>query len=466
LETFLMAARTSASIGVGVTITLLAVACLTLFILMIVFLSKYQATNSQLVEQMQGTEIFVRTSERQRDDIGRLRDAAQRQNKSVLGYLNDSWQDAAHRVAGARTLSPDQLTSRLDAVEGAASSNLLAVIRGLQTDMNDLRSQLQQAEADRLTALEDRANEAARVKQLQEQHQRTIATLNNDIDRYRSDVESFRGQVDDAKRFMDGEVERIRDRSLGTESSLNDRIRRLESENLQLVDRLSKLQTEKTDSLLKPTSEAALVDGSIIGLNQAGGSVTIDRGRRDKIILGMTFAVYSDATGIRPHAETGEYPPGKAMLEVTHVGETSSTARIISETRGNPVVRGDVIANAIYDPNKVYTFLVFGNFDANGDGHSTPGEASDIRAMIEAWGGRVVDELSGDVDFLILGQRPVLPPRPGVGSPWPVVEEFMRLDSIAQRYDRLWEQAVSTSLPVLNENRLYTLIGRTAVRRQ
>jgi hypothetical protein len=27
------------------------------------------------------------------------------------------------------------------------------------------------------------------------------------------------------------------------------------------------------------------------------------------------------------------------------------------------VVRGDVIANAVYDPKKVYTFLIRGNFD-------------------------------------------------------------------------------------------------------
>jgi hypothetical protein len=461
-----MAARTSASIGVGVTITLLAVACLTLFILMIVFLSKYQATNGLLAEHTQETEVFIRTGERQRDDIRRVREMAQRQNQSVVGFMHDSWQNAMHRVTGARADTPDQFVTKLDRVEGAGASNLMAVIRTLESDMANLRTQLEQAENDRRTALADRANEAARVRTIQEQHQRTIATLNTDIDQYRSEVEGYRDQVNEAKQSMDRRVEENRDRSAGTETALNERIRRLESDNLQLVDRLSKLQTEKTDSLLKPTSEAALVDGGIIGLNPAGGAVTIDRGRRDKIILGMTFAVYSDATAIRPHPETGEYPGGKATIEVTHVGETSSTARVISETRGNPIVRGDVIANAIYDPSKVYTFLVYGNFDANNDGQATPAEAADIRAMIESWGGRVTDELSGDVDFLILGQRPILPPRPGVGSPWPVVEEFMRLDSIAQRYDRLWEQAISTSLPVLNENRLYTLIGRTPARQQ
>jgi hypothetical protein len=441
-------------------------ACLTLFILMIVFLSKYQATNRLLTEHTQETEGFIRTGERQRDEIRQIRTIAERQNKSVVGYMHESWQNAMQRVTGSRADNFDQFASKLDRVEGAGAGNLLTIIRNRESELGNLNAQLEQAERDRRTALADRANEAARVKTISEQHQRTVAALNDEVSRYRGEVETYRDNVEEAKRFMDAEVERLRDRAASTEQALNQRISQLERDNLQLVDRLSKLQTEKSRDLVKPTAEHSLVDGAIIGLNQASGTVTIDRGRRDKVILGMTFAVYSDPTAIRPDPQTGEYPAGKATVEITHVGETSSTARIISETRGNPVVRGDVVANAIYDPNKVYTFLVYGNFDANNDGHATPGEASDIRAMIQAWGGRAVDELTGDVDFLILGQRPVVPPRPGVGSPIEVVQEWIRLNSNAERYDALWDQAVSTSLPVLNENRFYTLIGRTPARRQ
>jgi redox-sensitive bicupin YhaK (pirin superfamily) len=119
-----------------------------------------------------------------------------------------------------------------------------------------------------------------------------------------------------------------------------------------------------------------------------------------------------------------------------------------------------VIANALYDPRKVYTFLVYGNFDVNGDGRATAAEADQIRALIEGWGGKVVSDLSGNVDFLVLGQRPQVPPKPGAGQPIAVVQEFIRLDQAAQRYDTLFQQASATSIPVLNENRLYTLIGK------
>src|SRR5206468_2777376 len=105
-------------------------------------------------------------------------------------------------------------------------------------------------------------------------------------------------------------------------------------------------------------------------------------------------------------------------------------------------------ANAVYDPNKVYTFLVYGNFDANQDGVATQQEAVDIRALIESWGGKVVDELAGNVDswggkvvdelaanvdFLVLGQKPPLPPQPQSGAPAAVIQEYMRVRRIAEQ---------------------------------
>jgi hypothetical protein len=201
----------------------------------------------------------------------------------------------------------------------------------------------------------------------------------------------------------------------------------------------------------------------VVALSPTQGQVSINRGRKDHVQLGMTFAVYSGGAVIRPDA-SGNYPPGKASIEVVSVGETDSAARIVpgSEVRGNPVIRGDVIANAVYDPKKVYKFVVFGNFDADGDGIATPREIDDVKSVIDQWGGQVIENLAGDVDFLILGGRPVVPPTPGPGAPIDVVREWQRLNALAQQYDQLLAQAQTTSIPILNQNRLNTLIGRPA----
>jgi hypothetical protein len=455
-----MASRSSSGIGVGITITLLGVACLALFITTIVFLSKFQGAQRQLNQNIAESEEFIRQDERNNDAIQRFKDPAKQARMSVVGYLNDSLKQTMGAVSGSANDTFTQLSEKLQKVEGASSNNLIGVVHTRDAEIADLKTKLDDSDKSRQTALQDLRNEADRTKALEEAHKKTIDSMNADIDRYKAEVEQYRQQVNEAKQGMDVREAKRTEASAQAESALKESIRKLDSENLQLKEQLGKLRAEKTSQILKPTPEATLVDGDIIALNSGANSVTINRGTRDKVILGMTFAVYSDATAIKPDA-IGEYPRGKATIEVTNVGETSSVCRITSETKGNPVVRGDVIANAVYDPKKVYTFLIRGNFDPKGTGVATPNGAEDVKAMIVSWGGKTTDELTGAVDFLVLGQRPQLPPKPTKDTPEPVVREYIRLDTLAQQYDQLLQQAISTSLPVLNENRLNTLIGRT-----
>jgi hypothetical protein len=459
-----MASRSSSGIGVGITITLLGVVCLALFITTIVFLSKNNAAQRSIKTLQEETAEYVRQEERQNDTIARLRDTARKSGKSVVGYLNDSMRQTMQRTTGSPAETVAGLEKRLETIEGASSNTLLGVIAERERQIRDLNTKLEQADKDRQAALNNQANEAARTKALQEGHQKTIAAMNTEIERYKGEVDRYRDEVNEAKNFMQSEIERIRDTAASTELALNQKIRALENEGLQLKDQLAKLRGEKNNEILRGRPEESLVDASIISIDPGANTVTLDRGRRDKVVLGMQFAVYTNSSSIRP-GPGGEYPAGKAAVEIINIGDASSTARVIQETRGNPIVRGDVVANAIYDPNKVYTFLVYGNFDANGDGMATQHEAEDVKAVIAAWGARTTTELTGDVDFLVLGQRPQLPPRPGVESPLPVVLEYQRIDQMANRYDELFQQATATSIPVLNENRLYTLIGGRPGRR-
>lgn len=452
-----MAARTGAGVGVGVTITLLGVLSLTLFVLTIVFLSKYQASQKNLNAALSDTEQFIKASERGLDEIQRLKEQAR--GASVVGYLNDSLKTAMTRVTGNPRDTVEQLASKLQAIPGAESQSLLAVIRERDTQIADLRSKLAAADTDRQTALADLQNEVDRVKALEESHQRTLATLTEDLERYKAEVDGYREGTNQVRMEMDAAIEKARRDAEDERVRLNNQIAKLREDNLILMSQVQTLRREKGKDILKPASEESLVDGTIAGVNPSEESVFLSLGRGDKIRVGMKFAVYSEPTAIRVDETTGEYARPKGQVEVVNVGERSSTARVLWETKGNPIVRGDVIANPVYDPNKTYTFLVYGNFDANGDGRATPAEQADIVAMVQAWGGKVTDELTGNVDFLVLGQRPILPPAPTADTPIAIVREYMRLNSIVERYNSLLEQAQATSLPVLNENRLYTLIG-------
>lgn len=456
-----MASRSSGGGGQLVAIAILGVASLALFILTIVFLSKYQAADRNLKQAMADTNEIIRSDERRGDNVTQITTKAKQGNKSVFGYLNESLREAMTRTTGAHTDTVAELAKKMDDA-GVTGTNLLAALNDRKNEIAAMDTKVKQADAARATAIADLENEVNRTKALTESHNRTIQAMNADIDKYKAEVEAFRQSVGETQAFMDSEVTKAREAMASSQSNLSEQIRTLQNDNLRLKDQISKMNASASGSQLRPKAEQTHVDGEIISINQAANTITISRGRADKVILGMSFAVFPDATAIRPDAATGEYIRPKATIEVINVGDVTSTARITSEVKGNPVVRGDVIANALYDPTKVYTVVVYGNFDSNGDGIATPQEANDIKALVTGWGGKVVDDLTGNVDFLILGERPSLPAPPGVNDTPEVVQNYMRLSEIAQRYDRLFEQASSTSTPVLNQNRFYTLIGRRA----
>ena len=455
-----MAARTGASIGVGVTITILSVLTLALFVLTLVFYGQSNKAERLLAETQEAAARFVRGNERERDDIRAIADLASRDNKSVVAYLADAQRETMRRLTGTPRDTPDQMAQKLGAIEGADSGSLLQVVRTRESAIQSLERRLAESDASLATLREDLTNELDRVTRLEDRHNETVASLTAQIGIYKDEVDQYREGVQGAESDYESQIDRVRADAAEREANRREEIARLEDENQVLRNQLQALRGERSEEVFRGEDEFALVDGTVLSVNASEGQVTISRGRNDKIVLGMTFSIYTEASAIRPDDE-GIYPPGKASIEVINVGAGSATCRILTELRGNPIVAGDVIANPVYDPTKVYSFVVFGNFDANRDSRATPGEASDIRAMIEGWGGQIASDLTGDVDFLVLGQPPILPPRPPVDSPVEVLQAYIRLDRALQQYNELFETAQSTSIPVLNENRLYTLLGRT-----
>ena len=113
-----------------------------------------------------------------------------------------------------------------------------------------------------------------------------------------------------------------------------------------------------------------------------------------------------------------------------------------------------MIANPVFDPAKKYKFLVYGNFDPEHTGTASIFGANEIKAWIKDWGGDTTDEVSGDLDFIVLGERPQLPPQPSGTAPLEVINFYLNQQKLASRYDELLKQAGDTSIPLLNENRL------------
>lgn len=458
-----MAARTSAGAGVVITISLLGAIAFALFVVSVILYGDNLDYAKQIEDTEQNYREYVREADRADPAIAADFQKARQQGMSLVRYLTNSLDTTYSKVTGNKSDRLEELGTKTSSVPGASTGSLLNVIRSMQGQIDSLTRSVADAEAARQRAQDNLQAEADRVLALEQQQADTVASLQSRIDQLETDNNEYRRGFQGTQQQLQARINQLQGELEQAQGDARTRIRELEQRNLLLEDQIATLQRQGRGDSLSPKPEFSLVDGDIANTNPSEKEVFISIGRRQNVILGMNFAVYGDETQIRPDAE-GNYPQGKGAIEVVNVGETSSRCRVLFERAGNPIVPGDVIANAVYDPNKVYKFLVAGNFDTNGDGNRTPAERAEITALIEEWGGTATDDLTGDVDFVVLGEPPVLPPPPGIATPIEIVEIYIRKENELKRYNELFEQAQRTAIPVLNENRLYTLIGRVPSR--
>ncbi len=210
-------------------------------------------------------------------------------------------------------------------------------------------------------------------------------------------------------------------------------------------------------------------------------SVTINIGANQRVLPGMTFEVYEPGENVTIDSEG--LIRGKGRLEVVSVNDNNSVCRLVELEVAEAVNVGDVIVNLVYDKNAVLTFLVYGDFDLEGDGRPTQTDKRRVRGMIERWGAEVADDLAtGEsevlnspagrttysppivepgLDYIVVGSEPSLPteiPDPATATPDEVrvyLDAFKRL----QEYQDVIVQAKQLGVPVLNQNRFLRLVG-------
>ncbi len=196
--------------------------------------------------------------------------------------------------------------------------------------------------------------------------------------------------------------------------------------------------------------------GKVLKVSPNGDLVYINLGRADHVSVGLSFAVYSAQAGI----SSGKHAGGKGSIVITKVGEYASVARITHVAFNQAIYPGDLIANPVYsrDLHRHYTFVVYGDFDVNGNGVPSAAGRRQIVRMIEAWGGRVVNHLTSQTDFVVLGSPPSTTVAPATPSADNSAMAKMQSESLA-RYNSLQTRAQSLSIPVLDANRFLAMVG-------
>jgi hypothetical protein len=101
---------------------------------------------------------------------------------------------------------------------------------------------------------------------------------------------------------------------------------------------------------------------------------------------------------------------------------------------------------------------VYGNFDLNNDGRPESDDAEVIRRLITQWGGRVVNDVNVNTDFVVMGVEPT------VETPTGDLDAVQRKQLAEQQaalrqYLDVRSAAMKLNIPILNQNRFLNFVG-------
>ena len=477
-----MAVRQTRNTGLIVTLIFFVFLSIVGIALAIVFYS--QLNEAKVGAQTAQTELdrFIESGRRSSQEINQYIAAGQRMDppRKVVSYLEAEVGRLKRLAAGSEAQETSQIESRLRAAGAAEGQSAVEYAEQLRTERdNALRQAAQLGEEIKQTQ--------SRIAELDTVRQRIEADAKAQRDQLAADIARLAAGVSARDAKLDEELTALTERLDEAQQSVELKRQDLEKEvrdlNRQLEDRqrrITQLQgglKKETPSVPNPSTE---VDGQVIGIPPGKNIVYIDLGRKDHLVLGLTFEVFDANRGVEiEQSEDGRVMRrGKATIEVVNITENSAIGRVVRSSFGQPIQVGDVIANLVYDKQRTFKFYVFSNFDLDGDGVATLTDREMVINLIEQWGGQVVrpDErerqlaalgaeagrdnvLPFDTDFLVVGQEPPLPDRtPDASDPAELRRAQLAREQL-DRYRKLQQEAAALGIPVLNQNRFLALIG-------
>jgi predicted nuclease with TOPRIM domain len=291
------------------------------------------------------------------------------QGESIVRHLQEEYQELMGYVSGNPTLSYQSLESQFQNYGVGEDGTVRDALQKLNSDLNGRENELNARTSELATARTEINDLDSDIERLKETHQEELDAVTGKIAAYEKAAEDYRTELHKVKGEYYSAIDRLRERYEGDIARLENEKDALFQDRVVLKSRLDELQEILSVSRLQAQDPSTLVDGRIVDTIGGSDEVYIDRGKQDRIVLGMTFEVYDDESALQEIDRlTGEMPRGKASLQVVQVRETTSKCMITRAIPGRPVVRTDVIANAVYDPNYVFKFMVHGKFDVDGDG--------------------------------------------------------------------------------------------------
>lgn len=228
------------------------------------------------------------------------------------------------------------------------------------------------------------------------------------------------------------------------DAELNDKIAALNKDKVersrQMVDMRQQLE------LTRPKNFET-TDGRITYVLAAERMVYINLGSADNLRPQVTFSVYGQDSAKLVESES------KAQIEVTQIsGPHSAVARVLSDSRRDPILPGDAIFSPAFHPGSKVHFAIVGITDVDKDGDS---DRQKIRDLIATNGG--VIDVEVDDDGKLLGTAKPLDVN--AGTQYLIQGNPPTDNKVLGEYSRIIGRAKETGTSILTVQQFLNMMG-------
>lgn len=440
---------------------------LTSTVFLVILYTGQEDLNSEITRLTTAKERLISSQQERSIDLVRNARPTSEGGPTVVGLLEQARSETAELATGDPTDDVASATSKLDQIINAIEMDGLVPASdeyaGLSyneaiTNLYDAfraEHDLRQSAETRLAQLDSEvAKLSEQAAALTASFEEQTSEINAQLAEIEADRTAYRQDRDAAVASLEQEFENRRAQNTAQLTEAR-QLKTQSDERLAIVRARIKGLKSKLGGLFigpKENSTARIPDGKILTAIPGDRVVYINLGRNDALTLGLRFAIYSAQTGIPADGRS------KAQIEVVSISESSAECDIISTSRNEVILEGDLIANPIYSSDTPQNVLVVGSYDLNRDGLPDRDGSSAITAIVKNWGGKVIDQLNPETDFVVVGAAPRKPRPANDVSPDQVEQNRLRQESWDAYYDVI-ESARSMSIPMMTQDVFFNFLG-------
>jgi Skp family chaperone for outer membrane proteins len=427
----------------------------------VLFFSKYDTTSDELARKSQLNTKLVNSEQLDRGDI-----------KQMIKNYSDSVRAGGRAKTVIGQLTEDNLVLA-NAVTGMPSTTFLEASNEIEKVFKEIkvqtRSGLVQHMSDFYKKLGVKDAEIAKLRD-------DGAKLGEQLDKTKKELADAQTDFDAKLRQKDQQIAALDQKFQNFETDHNQKLGQAKQEYQDSVEKINKQLKAQVDEISvltrdrdrwkkkyeiivgqkqAPLDTGGIVrkpDGEVREVHAQDNLVYINIGSKDRVTEGLRFTVYP-YTGI---PDTGV---GKAIVEVTNIGEDVSECRIIQQSKDDPIIVGDLVANVVYHVLRTYSFVVEGAFDLNSTGEPTMLGNKAIKDLVRRYGGKLMNDVDVDTDYVVLGDRPSQPRKPADTDTREIWELYERRLKDFKRYQEVEDSAKSHQIPRLGGKRFLDLVG-------